>query len=143
MTSRLFDKILIATDGSERNRPAIDEALRIGRACGSTVIAVFVIETSALESAAGAGVGTDTWTLMQSEAASSLAHVKSQAQGVSLETAVLEGKPATEILKFANEQGVDLIVLGTQGKRGIERFLLGSVAETVIRSAPCRVLVVK
>ena len=143
MTPKLFEKILVATDGSEKNRPAVAEALRIGRACGSAVHAVFVIETSALESAASGGVGGDVWTIMQSEAAAALAHVKAAGAGVTIETAVLEGKPSTAILQYANEQKIDLIVLGTQGKKGFERLLLGSVAESVIRSAPCRVLVVK
>ena len=143
MTTKLFETILVATDGSAKNKPAVAEALRIGRECGATVHAVFVIESSTLESAAGSGVGSDTWTIMQSEAAAALAHVKAAGAGVTIETAVLEGKPAAEILKYATERKIDLIVVGTQGKKGIERLLLGSVAETVIRSAPCRVLVVK
>jgi len=81
--------------------------------------------------------------MIQSEAAAALAHVKSQMAGVNIETVVLDGKPAAEIVRYAKEQNIDLIVIGTQGKQGIERFLLGSVAETVIRSAHCRVLVVK
>jgi nucleotide-binding universal stress UspA family protein len=142
MAPKLFEKILVATDGSGKNRPAVAEALRIARECGSFVHAVYVIDTGTLESAAGE-VGSDAWTLMQSEAAATLAHVKAAAAGVQVETVVLEGRPAAEILKYAADKGVDLIVLGTQGKKGIERFLLGSVAESVIRSAPCRVLVVK
>jgi len=46
-------------------------------------------------------------------------------------------------VKFAVAKGIDLIVIGTQGKKGLERLLLGSVAEEIIRSAPCKVLVVK
>jgi nucleotide-binding universal stress UspA family protein len=46
-------------------------------------------------------------------------------------------------VKYAREKGIDLIVIGTQGKRGIERILLGSVAENIIRAAPCKILVVK
>jgi len=56
---------------------------------------------------------------------------------------ILEGKPAAEIVRYAREKEIDLIVIGTQGKRGIERILLGSVAESIIRTAPCKVLVVK
>ena len=52
-------------------------------------------------------------------------------------------KPAADIIRFATEKGIDLIIIGTQGKRGLERLLLGSVAEQVIRLAPCKVLVVK
>ncbi|NMB79738.1 MAG: universal stress protein [Methanomicrobiales archaeon] len=143
MTTRLFKKILVATDGSDRNRAAVDEALRLGRECGSEVHAIFVIESSTIESAVSGGVTGDALALMQSEAATALARVKTKAEGVKLETVILEGKPAAGILDYAKEQNVDLIVVGTQGKKGIERLLLGSVAENIIRSAPCRVLVVK
>jgi nucleotide-binding universal stress UspA family protein len=143
MTTGLFTKIMVATDGSERNRAAVKEALRIGKACGVPVHAVYVADNSALESAVAGGVGSDAWALVQSEAATALAHVKSLAEGVDIETAILEGKATAEIVKYAKNQKIDLIVIGTQGKQGIERFLLGSVAESVIRSAPCRVLVVK
>jgi nucleotide-binding universal stress UspA family protein len=143
MTTGLFTKILIATDGSERNKAAVSEALRIGNVCGASVHVVYVADTKALDSAAAGSVAGDAWAMIQSEAAAVLAHVKSQGAGVNMETVVLEGKPAAEIVKYAREQKIDLIVIGTQGKQGIERFLLGSVAESVIRSAPCRVLVVK
>jgi nucleotide-binding universal stress UspA family protein len=55
----------------------------------------------------------------------------------------LEGDPAAEIVRFATDVGIDLIVLGTHGRTGVERLLMGSVAEKVMRDAPCSVLVVK
>jgi nucleotide-binding universal stress UspA family protein len=55
----------------------------------------------------------------------------------------LEGDPATEIVRYANDERVDLIVMGTHGRTGVERLLMGSVAEKVMRDAPCSVLVVK
>ena len=55
----------------------------------------------------------------------------------------LEGDPAEEILRYAADAGTDLIVLGTHGRTGLERLLMGSVAEKVMRDAPCSVLVVK
>jgi nucleotide-binding universal stress UspA family protein len=143
MTNGLFTKILVATDGSDRNRAAVNEALRIGKACGAPVHAVYIIDRSTFESSADGGVTGDAWALVQSEAAAALAHVRSLGAGVSVETVILEGKPAAEIVRYAGDQKIDLIVIGTQGKQGIARFLLGSVAESVIRSTPCRVLVVK
>jgi nucleotide-binding universal stress UspA family protein len=143
MTNRLFERILIATDGSERNRAAVEEALRIGRLCGSAVFAVNVMDLSAFESASADVVIGDTWVVIQREAEAALAFVRSMAGGVNLETFILQGKPAAEIVRFATEKSIDLIVIGTQGKRGLERLLLGSVAEQVIRMAPCKVLVVK
>ena len=143
MSNRLFEKILIATDGSEKNKAAVEEALRIGRLYGSSVFAVYVMDLSAFESASADVVIGDTWAVIQREAEAALAYVRSMAEGVNLETLVLEGKPAAEIVRFATEKSIDLIVIGTQGKRGLERLLLGSVAEQVIRMAPCKVLVVK
>jgi nucleotide-binding universal stress UspA family protein len=55
----------------------------------------------------------------------------------------LEGDPAAEIVRFAGDAGIDLIVMGTHGRTGLERLLMGSVAEKVMREAPCSVLVVK
>jgi nucleotide-binding universal stress UspA family protein len=55
----------------------------------------------------------------------------------------LEGDPAAEIVRYAHEAGIDLVVMGTHGRTGLERLLMGSVAEKVLREAPCSVLVVK
>src|SRR5208337_873210 len=69
--------------------------------------------------------------------------VKSMGAGMDLETVILNGDPGNKIITFAQENNVDLIVVGTQGKTGIERLFLGSVAENVIRNARSPVLVVR
>jgi nucleotide-binding universal stress UspA family protein len=56
---------------------------------------------------------------------------------------LLEGDPAGQIVSYAAESAIDLIVMGTHGRTGLERLLMGSVAEKVLRDAPCSVLVVK
>ena len=50
---------------------------------------------------------------------------------------------ATEIARFVKDQGADLLVIGTQGKTGLGKLILGSVAETIVRTSPCSVLVVR
>jgi nucleotide-binding universal stress UspA family protein len=55
----------------------------------------------------------------------------------------LEGDPATEIVRYARDASADLIVMGTHGRTGVDRLLMGSVAEQVLRDAPCSVLIVK
>ncbi|MFO0824041.1 MAG: universal stress protein [Gemmataceae bacterium] len=57
--------------------------------------------------------------------------------------ALLEGDPASEITHYAADAGVDVIVIGTHGRTGVDRLVMGSVAEKVMREAPCSVLVVK
>jgi len=61
--------------------------------------------------------------------------------GVKIETELITGNPAEEIVKYTNEN--DLIIMANHGKKGIDRFMLGSVSEEVVRNAPCSVLVVK
>ena len=143
MTGMLYTTILVATDGSAMNRAALDEALRIGRACGSVVHAVYVADTSTLETGPADMMVGEAWDILPLEGERALARVREAAGDMHLETALLYGKPAEEIVRFAREKGVDLIVIGTQGKQGIARLLLGSVAENVIRTAPCKVLVVR
>src|SRR5437868_2230159 len=62
---------------------------------------------------------------------------------VEVERLLAEGVPADEIIAFAKERNCDLIVMGTHGRTGLERVLMGSVAERVVRTAPCPVLTVK
>jgi nucleotide-binding universal stress UspA family protein len=60
-----------------------------------------------------------------------------------LELHLLAGPPAKEIVRVARSVGADLVIVGTHGRRGVRRLVLGSVAEEVLRSAPCPVLVVR
>ncbi len=72
-----------------------------------------------------------------------LAEVAQSSDGSAVETHVLEGSPAWEISEFASRTGANLIVIGSHGMSGMRRFLLGSVSERVLRSAPCPVLVLR
>ena len=140
----MIGRILIATDGSEKNRAALDEGIKIARVFKATVYAVYVIDTGTFSSMSGDIPLGDTYRIFQAEAEQAFARINAQAAGeVKVETSILEGHPAAEIVKFAVSKKIDLIVIATQGKRGLERLLLGSVAEEIIRSAPCKVLVVK
>lgn len=143
MADGLVNRILIATDGSEKNRPALDEGVKIARVCGAALYAVYVIDTKAFSSMAAEVPIGDTYSIIRAEAEQAFERIKALAGDVQVETVTLEGHPAAELVKFAAAKEIGLIVIGTQGKKGFERLLLGSVAEEVIRSAPCKVLVVK
>ena len=71
------------------------------------------------------------------------AFVAKNLQGVPVQTAFLEGRPFVEIIRYARDNEIDLIVISTHGRSGIKHALFGSVAEKVVRKAPCPVLVVK
>ena len=66
-----------------------------------------------------------------------------KAAGIEVESVLLEGHPADEIVKFAEQNDIEMIVMGTLGKTGLDRFLLGSVAENVVRHSKIPVLVVR
>ena len=66
-----------------------------------------------------------------------------RAANVEIESVILEGNPAKEIIDFAEKNDIDLIVMGTHGMTGIQRFLIGSVAENVVRHSKKSVLVVR
>jgi nucleotide-binding universal stress UspA family protein len=72
-----------------------------------------------------------------------LCRFQAQDPSVEVEHRLAEGDPAAEILRAAREESCDLIVMGTQGRTGLARLIMGSVAETVARQAPCPVLTVK
>ena len=63
--------------------------------------------------------------------------------GADVEGVILSGNPSAEIVKFAEEETIDLIVMATHGRSGVEHLLMGSVAEKVLRKSPCPVMTVK
>lgn len=141
--SGLFKKILIATDGSKYSQGAAREGLEIARIHGSKAFVLYVIDMRALMSMNGISVPENMYLLLEEEGKRAVGQVKEMAGDVPVETFVQSGYPGSTILEFAKDHGIDLIVVGTLGKSGIEALLLGSVAGNVIRHAPCPVLVVK
>jgi nucleotide-binding universal stress UspA family protein len=142
--AELFKKIVIATDGSKRTQNAVETGLEIARVHQSKVHAVYVVDTVTFTSVPMDVTWENMYQLLKEEGEEAVGRVKAAAPaGVDVETHVLEGNPALEITKFAKDNDCDLIVVGTLGKSGIDRILLGSVAEKVVRIAPCPVLVIR
>jgi len=124
-----FKRVLIAADDSPFSAAAWQEALSITQRMESHLTAIAV--------AASAGEVKDANQLVQRMEA------EARLRGVPLETAVPCGRPFEAILEVAQAKKVNLIVLGSHGRTGLRRLLLGSTAERVIGQAPCPVLVVK
>lgn len=141
--AELFKKILIATDGSKRTQDAVEMGLKIAKDQGSKVYAIYVVDTVTFTSIPMDVTWENMYQLLKDEGEEAVKIIKDKAAGTDVETHVLEGNPAVEITKYAADNGVDLIVMGTLGKSGIDRILLGSTAEKVIRIAHCPVLVIK
>jgi nucleotide-binding universal stress UspA family protein len=142
--AELFKRILIATDGSRRTMNAIGKGLEIARVHSSKVFAVYVVDTVTFTSIPMDVTWENMYQLLKEEGNEAVKQVKETAgPGLDVEAQVIEGNPAMEITKFAKEHDIDLIVVGTLGKSGIDRILLGSVAEKIVRLSNCPVLVIK
>jgi nucleotide-binding universal stress UspA family protein len=140
-----FKKIFIATDGSEQNRRAIEYGIELAKIAGGKIFVGYVVDTAAFASIPMDAGWEMMYELLETEANNAVQNVEQLAKqaGVDAETIVLEGHPSNEIIDFAQKNEIDVIVMGTLGKSGLDRFLLGSVAEKVTRNSPVPVLVVK
>lgn len=139
-------KILCPTDFSHYTDAALSYASTLAAEAGATLYIVHVDEYRDASAALGE-VALETATPWvgadRSEIHRRLAEVKPTLPHVDYEHRYLEGGPIHEIVDFATREHVDLIVMGSHGRTGLTRLLMGSVAEGVVRLAPCPVLIVK
>ncbi len=141
----LYDRILVPTDGSPEGRRAVGHAVALADAHEAIVSGLYVINTASYN-----GLPMETsWegvrTLLNTDGQAALNVIESLAaeRGVAVETEIAEGSPAKEIIRTAENQACDLIVMGTHGRGGLNRLLLGSVAEKVVRGAHIPVMTVR
>ena len=124
-----YRNILVATDGSTHAVAAVTEAVAIAKRCGSHIIALSAMRDDSERAEA---------VKFSNEAAE-----MAKKEGISAEAVTPVGRSFNAIVETAGGRGVDLIVMGTYGKTGIKKLLMGSATEKVIGSAGCGVLVVK
>lgn len=144
MTSDFCQNIVIATDGSENSLKAISYGIKLAKLSGATIYALHVVDTYSLSQSWTAGRETMYENLKEDGQKATL-KVKeyAEAAGVKVKEILLEGHPSKEIIDFAEKNNIDMIVMGTLGKTGLDRFLMGSVAEKVVRNSKVPVLVVR
>lgn len=144
----MFKHILVPVDGSSTSLKAVAKAAGLAKAFGSQVTAVYVLDPYPFT-----GVGADFaygqaqyLTAATAEANKALDDVKSSMAetGVTLSTLVGEGHAVHEgIVRVGQNVGADLIVMGSHGRRGLEKLVLGSVAQRVLQVAHVPVMVVR
>lgn len=124
-----YKNILVATDGLTQAKAAVAEAIAIAKRCGSHIIALSAMrdESERKEANQFANEAADL----------------AKKEGVSAEAVTPAGRSFNAIVETAGGRGVDLIVMGTYGKTGVKKFIMGSSTEKVIGNAGCGVLVVK
>jgi nucleotide-binding universal stress UspA family protein len=140
-------QILCPIDFSDYSRRAVDHAFAIARCYGATVTALHVFSPAPVAAFGADGVVFEPIVLTPLDREQVLADTRTfvdaeKAPGVPIEAVVREGQAAGEIVDQAVTMDADLIVIGTHGRTGFERFLLGSVTEKVLRKARCPVLTV-
>jgi nucleotide-binding universal stress UspA family protein len=148
--SEAFSSIVVGTDGSDTAAEAVERAIALALALGSSLEIVSAYELPSDQRLRGEqmqALHDPQWALSpRSDVLALLADTKTLATkaGVGeVDTHARQGDAADAILDVAEEQGADLIVIGNKGLTGAKRFLLGSVPNKVSHHAPCSVLIVR
>ncbi len=139
----LCKKILIPTAGSEYTKAAVRKGLEMAKATGGEVTALYVVDPTSFINFPMDSTIVSVYTVLEKEGEEELEFVKKEAEalGVKVTTRIEEGSPSRKIVDLSAEH--DLVVMGTLGRTGFSKLLLGSVAERVVRFAKCPVLVVR
>jgi universal stress protein A len=137
--------ILFPTDFSQYNDAALHYVSVLAAETNATLHIVYVHETRDHSAAMGEAsyVFASSWKDELKAVRKRLSLVRPQAPAVTYEHHCLTGIPDEEIVSFATDKCVDLIVMASHGRTGLSRLLMGSVAEAVMRKSPCPVLIVK
>ena len=140
----MYDCILVPTDGSVEGERAVEYAIDLAREHDATIRAIYVVNAASYSGLPMETAWDGISDALREEGQAAVDRVTELAPSdVPVETAVLEGSPSRTIIEQATPDRCDLVVMGTHGRGGIDRLLLGSVAERVVRSAAVPVLTVR
>jgi nucleotide-binding universal stress UspA family protein len=143
----MFERILVAIDGSEYSSRAADAAIDLAKRSNASLFLITVIHNPVYahsEVAAGDQQPVDK-ARTDAEAILKVAVSKAEAQGLKVRGEIVENVPSVvdAIADYAEEWKVELVVVGTRGLSGLKKILLGSVSAALLTRAPCSVLVVR
>jgi nucleotide-binding universal stress UspA family protein len=138
------EKIMIATDGSICSRLAANKGIEVARLSGGTVYAVYVVSTYYSSSIDVDFYREKVHEALKKDGEHAVKKIKEMGERVrvNVETILLEGHPVDKLIQYAEEEGMDIVVIGTLGRTGLDRLILGSVSENLIRHSKVPVLVV-
>lgn len=141
----MYTHILLPTDGSDGTATIAEHAGSLARQYDATVHVLSVADTRNRFEGPTMGLGTDAWEDAERDRAERAVDdaVDALPESVAVERHVESGVPHTEILEYADVAGIDLIVMGTHGRTGIDHYLIGSIAERVVRQSPDPVVTVR
>ena len=139
----MFHRIMVATDFSASSEAAANAGMSLALAYAAEVILVHVVSFVYYDVAYANIRGAEDEARRSAEKRLAEIAATMEARHLKVRTLVRAGKAGESIADAAHEEGADLVVVGTHGRHGLNRLLLGSVAERVVRLAPCHVLTVK
>ena len=139
----MYKRILVPIDGSDFAIKAQEHALFLAKTCGAEIVALTVVENNFIN---GLPLDDEINQLndILKESSKELLNEfeKLNTDDIKITPVIKEGSPAKMILEVSKEEDVDLIVMGSSGKSGFDRFVMGSVADKVVNAAKCAVLIV-
>ncbi len=144
-TPDTYDTVLLPTDGSDCAEAAVDHAVALAEAFDAEIDVVSVVDVNTVAAQSELTNARLVLDELEGQAENAIERVADRVgeAGIAGETAVIQGAPASGVMDYAEEAGVDLIVMGTHGRSGIDRFLLGSTTERLIRHASVPVVSVR
>ncbi|MBI2185422.1 MAG: universal stress protein [Thaumarchaeota archaeon] len=146
MSSILASKILVPVDGSSNADRSLEFAAKLAKICSAKITALYVLQEPIVAADTAVLEMTNLMTSLESYGKEVLADAKEKAEklGVEIQTDLATAHTvANKITEFAKVGGYDLIVMGTRGRSGVKRVLLGSVAFGVVTYAHCAVVIVR
>ncbi|ELZ35142.1 universal stress protein [Halorubrum sp. E3] len=139
----MYSEILVPTDGGPASDAAIEHAIDLADQYGARLHALYVVDGAAYSSLeAGAEIVVEALESEGEEATGRVADAAADA-GVECVTSVTSGTAYRSIHDYVDEHGIDVVVMGTHGRKGLDRYLLGSVTERVVRTSDVPVLTVR
>lgn len=138
----MYDKILVPTDGGDPVEKAADHAMAIAEKFNAEIYALYVIDTRV----------ADTEDLLQmvvkerkkvGQKAADIIQSKAEERNLEVKADIDYGAPSKTILEYTSENDIDLVVIGTRGRTGLGKVMLGSVAEKVVRLSDAPVMTVR
>lgn len=141
----MFDTILVPTDGSEMSRRAAEKAIDLAELTGSEVHFLFIVDSSMMAGLPEDAVWQQLEEVLRKEGESTIKRLRALSEESDVETrgVLLEGTPWRKIVSYADENDADLVVMATAGRKGIDRLLLGSTTDRVLRHAKCPVMAIR
>lgn len=139
-----YTDVVVSTDGSDCARAAVEHALSVTEAYGARLHAVHVVDVGSFETGPGGPLPSEYLDSVERAGTEATEEIETLAndRGVDVETAVERGRASDAIASYADTVDADLLVMGTHGRSGLERFLLGSTTERLIRRSDRPVLAV-